>query len=371
MNLSKIQRILVLRLDAIGDVILTTPFLRELRRNFHNAYISLVVNHRAYDLVKLCPYVSEVIACRDLGVINKADPLRNYLLTIWFAFEYLRGRRFELVLIPRWDIDWYNATLLAYLSGAKIRVGYSEKVYPGKALQNKGFDSFLTHPIDIRELKHEVERNLDVLRFLGLKVLDDSLELWTSEEDEDFAESFLVKSGIKREFLIAVAPGASWLRKRWPIERFLEVCRWILKHCNAKFLVLGGKGEEELGIFLEENLKGNVINLVSKITLRQAVALLKRTKLFIGNDSSPMHMAAACGVPIVAIFCHPKGGNPNAPNSPFRFGPWKAKNIVLQPEEPTPPCVDECRENKAHCILGVRVDQVISAVSSLLNGIIY
>lgn len=371
-NKSKIRKILVIRLDAIGDVILTTPFIRELRRNFSGAFISLVVDQKAYNLVEVCPYVNEVLAFRNLRMDDKMKTIKAYLLPIWFAFEYFRGKNFDLALLPRWDTDWYGAAYLAFLSGARIRVGYSENINANKAIWNRGFDSFLTNVIDIRDLKHEVERNLNVLHFLGLEVLDDRLELWTSKDDELFADFTLKIAGVSdNDILIAIAPGASWLRKRWPIERFLAVCKWISKRYDAKFLVLGGKGEEELGSFLEKMLEDRVINLVSKTTLRQAVALLKRSKLFIGNDSSPMHMASACGIPLVALFCHPKNGDPASHHSPIRFGPWKTKSIVLQPERAVSPCSSECKADQPHCILGIEVDQVIDAVSSLLDGIIY
>ncbi|KUK13617.1 MAG: glycosyltransferase family 9 protein [Synergistetes bacterium] len=365
MKLVDIRRILVIRLDAIGDVVLTSPFLRELRRNFPKAYISLLVAPIAYNLVELCPYVDEVF----IYDFRKYDVL-EYLRFLRLAFVHLREKEFDLALIPRWDVDLYRATFIAFLSGARLRVGYSEKVSSYKAIKNKGFDLFLTHAIESKEAKHEVERNLDILRFLGLEVLDDSLELWTGGEDERFADSLVRGLGLDRKMLVAIAPGAGQLKKRWPVERFLEVCKWLMKEYGAFFIILGGKGEERLGAFLEEGLKGNAVDLVSKTTLRQAGALLKRVKLFIGNDSSLMHMAAASRIPVLALFCHPEDGDPNAFNSPLRFGPWKTESVVLQPKRALPPCSLECKAGYPHCILGIDVDQVKEAVSFLLNGII-
>ena len=108
------------------------------------------------------------------------------------------------------------------------------------------------------------------------------------------------------------------------------------------------------------------INSAEKATLRQAVALLKRCRLFVGNDSGPMHIAAAVGLPAVEISCHPIDGSLFHSNSPRRFGPWGVSHVILQPKNKLDFCTDACNASHAHCIRGVTVEQTKEAITSLL-----
>jgi ADP-heptose:LPS heptosyltransferase len=367
LNLAQVEKVLIVRLDEIGDVVMTTPFLRELRRNLPDAWITLVVKPAVYNLVELCPYVNEVLTY-DWHVSRYLGPLQRHWRALRLAYRHLWRRRFELAILPRWDADWYHGTFVLYFSGAPWRVGYSEKVIDRKRRSNQGYDRLLTHPIHDRTLKHEVEHNLDVIRFLGGQVQDDRLELWLGEEDNVFAERFLRNHGAKSDdLLVGLAPGAGAPKRLWPIDRFVELGWWLQNAYGARLLVLGGRGEEPLGEELERALGFCVVNAIGHTTLRQTVALLKRCHLFVGNDAGPMHMAAAVGVPVVELSCHPRSGVPWSANSPLRFSPWGVSHTVVQPQTSRPPCVDECIADHPHCILGITVDQVKEAVTEQLR----
>jgi heptosyltransferase-2 len=357
--LSQVNRVLVVRLDEVGDVVLTTPFLRELRRNLPQARITLVVKPAVYNLMERCPYVNQVLTYEySLGL------LRRHYRAVRLAYKHLWRHWFDLAIVPRWDADFHHATFVAYFSGARCRVGYSENVVDYKRYVNRGFDLLFTHLLCDDTLKHEVDHNLDVIRFLGGAVQDTRLEIWLNPEDEVFAkqvlESHRIHSG---ELLIALGPGKYDPKRRWPLLRFVELGAWLKKEYDARIVVVGGQEEQSLGQGLREKLGDSLINLVGETTLRQAGALLKQCHLYIGNDYGLKHIAAAVGVPVIEINGHPLDGLPSHPDSPRRFGSWGVPNRVIQPLKALAPCSNACNAGQAHCILTITVEQVKDAVS--------
>jgi ADP-heptose:LPS heptosyltransferase len=361
------SRILVLRLDAIGDVVLTSPFLRELRRSAPQARITLVVNREIHNLVELCPYVNEVLVFDRRPAGGFARP-RRYARGITLAAKLWR-RRFDLAILPRWGPDHYRATHLAYLSGAVRRIAYSERSSGLKALLNRGYDRLLTQAVSGAGVKHEVERNLDLLRFLEGEVEDSRLELWLAEEDRTFARQILGERSVQDgELLLAFAPGAGEKKRCWPVDRWIELGRRLRQEYALRIVLVGGNSEAALGKQIEDALGDNVINLTGRATLRQTGAILERCLLTVSNDSGPVHLAAAAGSPVVEISCHPRGGDPEHHNSPTRFGPWQVPHIVSQPESTVSCCKDSCTADVPHCILGIEVAEVQKAVRKLLSS---
>jgi ADP-heptose:LPS heptosyltransferase len=362
------RSIVVVRSDGIGDLVLMSPFLRELRRSNPSAWITLVVDAKFKNLVELCPYVSEVLGF-DLNYRGRAI-VPSLVLRSWrLSKRHLKPRRFDLALVPRWDVDFYHSTYVAYFSGAGCRIAYSENVHAGKQLLNRDFDRLLTRAIDDRTRKHELERNLDFLRDAGVTVEDGRLEAWLSEEDRETAKRALSSSGVTtNEPLIGINPGAGHDKRLWPLERFAELGNLLKCEFGARFMILGGPEDSVRGSTLQKELGSAAINFAGQMTLRQTAALLEHTPLMISNDSGLMHLAAAVGASVLEISCHPRGGDPNHGNAPDRFHPWCKDYVVLQPDQPSQPCTGACEWNEAHCILGVSVGTVFAAAKSLLTG---
>jgi heptosyltransferase-2 len=172
----------------------------------------------------------------------------------------------------------------------------------------------------------------------------------------------------KDRVLIAMAPGAAESKRRWPASRYLELAFKLQTQLNAFVLILGDERDRKIVDEMAKTIGADVINLSGQTTLRQTAALLRRTTMFIGNCSGPLHLAAAADIPVVEISCHPRGGSKLHPNSPTRFGPWLVPQMVLQPEQATYPRFQACEANIPHCILSVSVDQVAKAAFSLLEG---
>jgi len=362
-------RILVIRPDEIGDLVLTSGLMRELRRRFPAAHITLVVNPVTHNLVECCPYVDETLVF-DVRVPRRWRPF----VLPWRAFQLarreLQRRRFDLAILPRWETDSVYATFLAYFSGVRQRIGYSEKVHPRKRRLNRGYDRMLTAVLEGSEPKHQVEHNFDLVRALGGVVADDHLEVWPGPEDERFAEAFLaMEEPVPREPLIAFGPsGGHSVLKQWPVERFAELGRRLHEVHGARILVIGGPGEEPLGAYLRQRLGDTVIDAVGRTTLRQMAALLQRCHLYVGNDAGPLHVAAAAGVPVVAVF----GSSDHR-----RFGPWSRRqrivslNLPCSPEyqKGHPDRCTRCIFEAPRCLLGIQVERVLHACSELLGAV--
>jgi heptosyltransferase-2 len=365
-RLASFRRILVLRTDEIGDFVMTTPFLRELRRNCPESWITLVVKPGVLNLAEACPHVNEVLTFDP----NASSPVRwRRLWRAWrLARRHLWGRRFDAAILPRWDADVNHATYVAYVSGAPCRVGYSENVSAFRRRENRGYDRLLTCALADAAPKHEVERGLEVLRALGGAVADERPEVWLRPEDEAFAEEALRRlRGAAPGPLVVLGLGCREARRRWPAARFTETGRWLVEKRGACLLVLPGPGEEAEADAWRRELHAGRAECIRGTSLRQAAAILKRCRLFIGNNSGHKHLAAAAGTPVIEITEFPRDGDPEHPVAfhPGRFRAWGVPQRVVAPAHTTAPCVGACTAGEPHCILGVSVEQVQEAVRQL------
>jgi ADP-heptose:LPS heptosyltransferase len=363
----RLKKVLVVKLDGIGDMILASPLLRELRANLPQAFLSLVVAPHIVNLVELCPYVNEVIPF-SWELRGRWSNLRRLGRAFWLSRKYLRPRRFDLAIVPHWEADWYEASALSYFSGAVRRVGYSEKVTEGKKIVNRGFDHFYTDAIFDTSVKHEVERNLQLLRHVGFKVTDSHLECWTSPHDDLTAKKFLESlPGEATGPFIVFGIGGNQLKRVWPVDNFIEAGSWLIRNFQAGILLVGGHQDMLAARKIQSSLGRAVINMAGLLTLRQTAALIRCSALYLGNDTGPMHMAAANKVPVLEISCHPIAGDPVHVHSPGRFGPWGVSHTVLQPRTPRGSCKQECSAHQAHCILNVTVAEVKAACRKMLE----
>ncbi len=362
------RRILVVRLDKIGDVVLTTAFLRELARSAPRARITVVVSPGMRVVVDGCSGVDEVLTY-DARASRYLGPLRNAHAAA-YAARHLWPRRFDVAIVPRWDVDYYHAAALAYLSGAPMRLGVSERVTPIKARLNRGYDRFYTHLSEDAEARHEVEHGFSLLRRVGATVEAEHLEVQPPPEAVTFAaDLFRTHDVAADDLVIAFAPGAGAARRQWPADRLATVAAWVAAQPRARVVLLGGSADARLGADLARAVGAGVIDLVGRASLPQTVAVLRRCALFVGNDSGPMHLAAAAGARVVAVSCHPEGGSALHENAPERFAPWGVPYTIVRPAHAAAPCVDGCEMPHPHCIRGVTVDAVRAAVAEHLAQI--
>ncbi len=365
----KIQNILVIQLTDIGDIVLTSPFLRELRRFMPHARIVLIVQPRVFNLVEKCPYVDKVLSY-DWRAAKKWKTSFYGCLHWWFqssriAKRFLWKRRVDLAISTRWNNDPCQAAslILMYMSGAPLRIGYRGGHQSTKRLGLRKVNRLITAG-PVRDFpKHEVDRQLDILRYMGAHPRDAGLEVWTTRSDEIFARDRLKKFDQKGTDLhIAFAPGASWPFRRWPSHRFIQLGNWLQKEYQANILIVAGKPEQELGLSIEQGLnRGQTLNLAGKTTLREMASVLRRCKLFIGNDSGPLHVAAASGIPVIGLF---------GPGEYQRFKPWGKGHEAIYLGLSCSPCSENCIFSEPRCIEGITLSHVKKILSEKLSPIL-
>jgi ADP-heptose:LPS heptosyltransferase len=213
--------IIIFRLDALGDVVMTTPLFRELKRAFHKSHCTVVVQHALKPLLVTNPRIDEILTPPQAG--SGHLPRRvNELLAAWLLYwRHLRGRQFDIAISPRWDLDEHLATLLCLLTNATRRVGYTEKASPLKQRLNRGFDAAFTICLSAGPVRHEVVRNLMVLEAFGGTLADSRLEIWLTGRDRGFAARLLA-SVPGATSVIALGIGATTTGRCWPLQRYAE-----------------------------------------------------------------------------------------------------------------------------------------------------
>ena len=366
-DLERVQNVLIVRLDEIGDMVLTAPLLRHVRQPMPKAWITLVTRPAVSNLVARCPYIDELLTF-DAGSPGLARGPRLMRRALKFARANLRYRNYDLAILPRFDADFSAATFVAYFSGAPWRIGFSEHATEDKQRANRGHDRLLTHIVDADGTQHEAERSIQLARHLGSRSDDSHLELWLDSADQAVADSVLAPcNGRRTGPFVALGPGAAHRQRRWPVERFVELGRWLISQHDAQLVIVGGPDDSDVAHALQSGLGDtHTVNAAGRTTLRQTAALLARCDVYIGNDSGPMHIAAGAQTDVIELSCYPIGSADDHARSPKRFGPWGVSSRVLQPQAATAPCQEICLADEAHCILGIGVEQVCQAVDALV-----
>ncbi len=342
---SEFKRILIVRTDRIGDVVLSTPVIKALRDGFPQAYITMMVSPYAAGVVEGNPYLDEVI------VYDKDKEHKSW----WSSFNFCRElsrRKFDLAVILH---PTNRAHLLAFLAGIPRRVGYDKKL--GFLLTDK-----LLHSKQLGE-KHEIGYNLDLVRVLGLDPKDCLPFVPIKPEAEAWANQELAAAGIKKtEKILVIHPGASCPSKIWPPDRFAASGDRLIERYGFKAVIISGPKDIGLADDLEKMMKHSALNLAGKTTVEQMASILKRSRLFISNDSGPVHIASALGVPVVSIF-----GRSQAGLSPKRWGPSGSNSRILHREVGCIECLAHNCVKGFACLKAITVEDVMMAVSELLE----
>ena len=361
------REVLVVQLADLGDIVLSGPFLRNLRTLLPRSKIVLAVHPGGLNIIEKCPEVDEILTFpyRSFARWNDAfyGSVRWWLKGLTLAVRTFRKRRFDLAVSLRWNNDAPQAASLILMaaSGAPRRVAYlNPPNAPAKPGRN-GLNGLITDGPARGAEKHEVEYQADLLRHLGGRSEDASLKVWTTADDEQKARNLLdghrIGSG---ELVIAFAPGARWEFRRWPAERFVALGRWLQDVHGARIVILAAKSETALAAEIERGLKPEgTVNLAGKTTIRETAAVLRSCRYFVGNDSGPMHIAVAAGVVSVGLF---------GPGEYARFRPWGPAHAVVHLGLTCNPCSQNCLFSEARCIQGISVAQVQDIMTGLLGS---
>lgn len=339
------RRILIVRTDRIGDVLLSTPVVRALRDNFPHAYIAMMVSPYAKDIVEGNPYLDEVI------IYDKDGKHKSWGRSYKFAHN-LKNKRFDLAVIPH---PTNRVHLVTYFAGIPRRIGYDRKF--GFLLTDR-----IKHTKQFGE-KHELEYTIDLISYLGIEAEDKSLFMPIKESSEKYVEDLFIREGISKvDKLLAVHPGASCPSKIWPNERFAEVADRIVKEYGFKVLVVCGPKDIFLAKNVVKHMRSKAVNLAGRSSVSQLASIIKRCRLFISNDSGPVHIASALGTPVISIFGRDQKGL-----SPKRWGPVGLKDKILHKQVGCIECLAHNCEKEFACLKAITVEDVLSAVKQILE----
>jgi len=306
------MNILIVKLSAIGDIIHTLPALARLRRAFPQARISWVVERAMAELLRDHPMLDDVIEV-DTRRWRKRWLARATWREVKEALALLRRRRYDL------GFDFQGlmkSGVVLWLSGAERRIGFQTA-----ALKERASRLFLTEQVPVPADAHVIERNLALVRHVvggGEDRGPYEFPLLISEGDRRAVEERLEALGI-RDFAL-LNPGGGWAAKRWPPERYGAVADFLWERYGWVSLVPFGPSEEGLAqaVACASRWKKAV---PFPCTLKQLAALADRARLFLGGDTGPLHLAAARGTPIVALY---------GPTSARRNGPFHPEDQVLE-----------------------------------------
>jgi heptosyltransferase-2 len=346
------KRILILRYRFIGDTILTVPFLRNLRRAEPEAYIAWMVAPGSAGVVQGIPYVDELLFWDPVTIHADSRGGHRTLGQKTGFIREIREKRFDTVYVLKRS---FSSALIAYLSGARKRVGF--------ATEGRGF--LLTTRVPYRHDHHEVQNFLEVLRADGVPVIDDYLESWLTPDEVRRGDEILAAAGVSPDEPLAIIhPYASFPPRGWHFDDYAALSH-LLAGNGFRVIVLGGDRDRSDWERSSPHFAPTTVSLVGTGSLRETMAVLRRGTVFIGNDSGIMHLAAAAGVPLVALF---------GPQSPVRFGPWGRMTRVIYKQFPCSPCrqkfFEECSPSlreKPACIEAITVDEVFAAAMALLK----
>lgn len=334
------KRILIVRLSAIGDSILSVPVLNALRKHYPDAKIAWVTERSSAQLLK------EHQALDELFVISKQ--------TFKSVKEMLRLRKQLQAWKPDTTIDLQGLTkssLIAWLSGAKHRLGFNRDTFDGRELS-----TFFNNQLYAPDSQHIVDRGMDLLGLLGIQDKTVAFHLPELEEDNDFARQTLLKQGLSGDYA-TINVGAGWPSKIWPSERYAQVANHLGRQHALPSLVVWSGEQERLAAVEVVSQSKTFSKLAPATSLTQLRSLIRRCRLFIGSDTGPMHLAAALGVPTIGMI---------GPMPIKRVSPYGSQNIGIQCES-LPSHLSSQRKSNCGPMLSIGVANVTSACDAILK----
>jgi heptosyltransferase-2 len=340
---SQIHRILVRGTNWIGDVVMSLPSLEAVRANFPGRKISVLAKPWVAPLYESHPVVDEVIH------YHRAAWFPRDLAEVIRTARHLHHRNFDLAILFQ---NAFEAAFLAFLAGIRYRVGYNTDA--------RGF--LLSHsvPRDPGVMKqHQVEYYLSILRPMGWEAPAKDPVLHVASKDEESIENLLHSHGFDgHDILLGLSPGATYgPAKRWPAERFAFIGDRAAERWGARVILMGSAAEKELCAALSQKMKHKPLDLSGLTTLGEAMALIKRSRFFVCNDSGLMHAAAALDVPTLAVFGSTDG---------VATGPrGKYTRMVREPVECSPCLKPECLFGHYRCLLDVTPERVWEELEDL------
>lgn len=346
-NLPEIfHTIMVVELFGIGDFVMACSTYQAIRTKYPHARIVLLTTPKLRSLVCDCPYFDEIIYF-DCPWPSQ-NGYRFDIKKIVSSISQIRNKNVDLAIDLRGDL---RNILFMFFAGCRYSVAYGI-----------GFGGFLlTNKIPFnKNIRHQVDQNLNLARFLGAKIESPEPRLLWIKDDKEYLTKLLKSIGHNpQEIIVAVHPGAIWPERRWPVAKFQELTRKLSRILNVKVLLIASSQEVQL----IEEIKSAATNVHCVITrdINKLVIVLRQCHMLVCNDSAPMHIATAVGTPVIALF---------GPQEPALHGPYGNNNVTLRYKVQCSPCIQNvCQRPQNSCMDNIKVGQVYESAVRKIQSV--
>ncbi len=341
--------ILVVKLSAIGDVVHALAFLDVLHRNFPKARIDWVVEEGAAAIVEGHPAIGRVMVSRRkswLRELAEDHRFKKIFGEIRLFVKDLRRVRYDCVI----DLQGlFKSGMVVGLSKGKRKVGMTGA--------REGASLFLKEPsVKVNYHQHAIDRYLEIASYLGCKWTEWDNRIPVSESQRRAMDQLLASHGVEGDNLLAVNPMAKWKTKLWEPSLFAALADRVVAEFSCRVIFTGSKEDRPVIENILSMMKNRALNFAGKTGLKELAALYGRCRVLVTTDTGPMHMAAAMGCSVVALF---------GPTSPLRTGPYGSAHKVITSGPDCGPCFKKTCD-QWFCMLNITVGSVFEAVKGIL-----
>lgn len=343
------KKILIIKLRYIGDALGLLPVIENINAKTSDVQVDVMVNRGTEALLEPHPGI------RKLWIYDRGKAKKSFITSIRYHMDLIRCLRFE-----KYDyvIDYTHGDRTAFLSfmtGAPQRITHQAATLLSRLLMNR------IVPGDPDE-QHIVEYQLLALKFLGLKDLKRTMTLVIPEDAVRKTEDLLSSAGINHDApMVVIHPGARRRLRRWGPDRFAEIARRLKETYPVSILLIGGPGDGELLDETEANMGFRPSYKSTSLSLQELAALLRKSRLLIGNDTAPGHIAAAVHCPSLILF---------GPTFPKLWRPYSPVGEVIFKDVPCCGCLQEsCIRPEMNCLDMIEVEEVWEKVEQMLAGV--
>jgi heptosyltransferase-3 len=337
--MAAMQKILIIKLRYIGEVLLATQTVRAIKAARPDVRVTMMVNRGTEDVLSGNPDVDEIIVL-DKGSLTAQSRL----------IGGLRHRQFDTVI----DLtDGDRSAFLSWTSGAPVRIGFND--------EHRWRGRYYTQVVQSEPgVRHRIDRDLETLKPMSIQTGSRDPQLWLTPEEESSANQLLDQLGVQgSQSVVVLQPGARYWFKAWPAERYAELADRLTSQYGCQVLIGGSDQDIELAQQIRQMAKSSAIIMAGRTTIKQFAAIAKKSALFVGSDSGAMHIAAAVGTPVVALF---------GPSSPHEWGPRGGPVEVLYKAFDCRSCFHPtCTRGEGNCMRQIIVGEVLDAAGRLLQ----
>jgi len=347
----EMKKVLLIRIDGLGDMAMSAPVFSSVRKVFPNARITLLTASWSRGIAEALEGLDEII-CFDAPWMVKGRIERKE--SVLKVIRRLRKERFDLAVDFRGD---FRNNILMYLTKAEYRVGFDIT----------GCGYLLTDVVPCDSDHHPTKMCLAAMKYLAPACeIASEHKLKTTEADRGYIHELLARNGVYPAGapVVVIHPGAKWEGRWWEARRYAEVADRLIEEYGASIVISGAPADVHLAGQIAGLMKNKAAVVAGKTSLRQFLALLDRSCLFIGVDSGPMHMAAAMGTRVVALF---------GPALAQAVGPYGSGHIVVTKQRlfPCSPCAQTaCKMADFNCMKAITTEDVWAAVREQMDAVI-